>query len=335
MANTKSDIVKEYLAKYPDHPTKSVADAMYGDYPSLWTTPEAARAAIRYYRGQMGDLNRSRLAEKEHMKPVTNDTTPYRWGIPAPLDNFGDSEPITLRSRKVLVLSDIHSPHHDVPALEAAINYGLQKDVTAVILNGDILDFFANSKWDKDPRLVNMAEEVEIGRGVISALREAFKGKPMYFKIGNHEERWQRYLSNKAPELLGVPDFEIEKIFRLDDLNIHSIGKRQHLKVGGLNILHGHEFGRSIFSPVNPARGLFNRSKTSALIGHYHQTSEHIEKDMNDVVTGCFSTGCLCDMRPDYARYNKWNHGFAVVESGGDDEYSVRNLKIFRGRVAG
>lgn len=328
----KGSLVKEYLERYTGFPKKSIAKALYSDYPDIWTSAETARAAIRYYTGALGAKNRKKLTDDTFMEPH-KDTTPYQWGIPEPIDHFGESEPLVLNRKKVLVLGDIHSPYHHVPALEAAINHGLKEGVTAVILNGDILDFFANSKWDKDPRLVDMAQEVAIGRKLLEAIREAFPGIPIWFKMGNHEDRWQRYLSNKAPELLGVSDFEIEKIFRFDDLNMRSIGKRQHIKVGGLNILHGHEFGRSIFSPVNAARGLFLRAKTSALIGHYHQTSEHIEKDMNDNTTGCYSTGCLCDLRPDYARYNKWNHGFAIVESGEASEYSVRNLKIFDGRV--
>ena len=53
------------------------------------------------------------------------------------------------------------------------------------------------------------------------------------------------------------------------------------LKLGALNLVHGHEFGGSIFSPVNIARGLFLPGKVSAMQGHNHQTSEHTESNMN------------------------------------------------------
>ena len=173
-----------------------------------------------------------------------------------------------------------------------------------------------------------------IGREVVAIIRSAFPGIQIFFKMGNHEERWQSYLSNKAPEILGVPEFEIEHIYHLGDLNMRMLDKRQHIKLGHLNVLHGHEFGRTIFSPVNASRGLFLRAKTSALIGHYHQTSEHIEKNMNDNIIACYSTGCLCDLRPDYARYNKWNHGLAIVEVGDEDShFGVKNLKIIGDQV--
>lgn len=284
--------------------------------------------------GKRDRRSRKNKEGAEHMTKPTGDTTPWRASLPEPLDHFGDSEPVILRSTKTLILSDIHAPYHHLPSLEAAINEGLKRNVQAVILNGDTLDFFAVSRWEKDPRKRDLAREVEIGRELLKAIREAFPGKQIIFKKGNHEERWESYLSNKAPELLGVDDFDTERIFRLDDLNMRVLDNRKHIRIGSLNVLHGHEFGRSIFSPVNAARGLFLRAKTSAIIGHYHQTSEHIEKDMNDKMVGCFSTGCLCDLRPDYARYNKWNHGFAIVENDPDGtHFGVSNMKVLDGRV--
>ena len=49
--------------------------------------------------------------------------------------------------------------------------------------------------------------------------------------------------------------------------------------------------------------------------------------------TVCFSTGCLCDMRPAYAVLNKWNHGFAVVVVRDGGEFDVSNLRIQSGKV--
>lgn len=36
----------------------------------------------------------------------------------------------------------------------------------------------------------------------------------------------------------------------------------------------------------------------------------------------------MCDLAPDYARLNKWNHGFALVEVRDDGEFDVENLRI-------
>jgi hypothetical protein len=49
--------------------------------------------------------------------------------------------------------------------------------------------------------------------------------------------------------------------------------------------------------------------------------------------TVCFSTGCLCDMRPAYAVLNKWNHGFAIVHVHADRSFDVSNMRITSGKV--
>jgi len=86
---------------------------------------------------------------------------------------------------------------------------------------------------------------------------------------------------------------------------------------------------------VNPARGLFLRAKASILAGHNHQTSAHHENDINGSQTACFSTGCLCDLQPDYRpfAFTKWNHGAAIVELNKEGNFSVDNFRIIEGKV--
>jgi hypothetical protein len=49
---------------------------------------------------------------------------------------------------------------------------------------------------------------------------------------------------------------------------------------GELPVLHGHEKGKGISSPVNQARGAFLRLLHTVLEGHGHRTSGHAESDM-------------------------------------------------------
>jgi hypothetical protein len=47
----------------------------------------------------------------------------------------------------------------------------------------------------------------------------------------------------------------------------------------------------------------------------------------------CWSQGCLCDLHPEYARTNKWNHGFAVIETAANREFEVLNYRVQDGKV--
>jgi hypothetical protein len=137
----------------------------------------------------------------------------------------------------------------------------------------------------------------------------------------------------KAPELLGVDRFEFKELFQLDKFGIELVEDKRVVKLGALNILHGHEYRFAISNPVNPARGLFLRCKAHAICGHFHQSSHHTEKTVEQKIIATWSTGCLCDLHPEYAPLNNWVHGFAFVESTSDGKFNVQNKVIRNGKV--
>jgi hypothetical protein len=208
----------------------------------------------------------------------------------------------------------------------AAIDYGLERDANLILLNGDIIDFHAISRWEKDPRKRNLAAEVKFLRKFVECIRETFPKADIVYKLGNHEERWESYLFRNAPELLGVEEFDIAQILRLRPGEL--IRDCEPIQLGDLNVLHGHEYRFAISNPVNPARGLFLRAKAMALCGHFHQSSQHTEKTIEQHNLATWSAGCLCDLHPDYRPMNNWNHGFAFVTVHGSGKFEVENKYI-------
>lgn len=332
----KGKIVLEYLDRFPDTATKTLAHIIYNDHPTIWAKPETIRSIIRNYRGNNGDRNRKlyRSCERtEHFRDPGEPGNPFG-KIPKPVSE-GETTPYSLRAKRTLIISDVHIPFHDPLAVEVALRTGLEKEVDAVILNGDIIDFFAISRWLKDPRLRDLSGEIEKTRELLHLVRELFPGRQILYKLGNHEERWDSYLFLKAPELLGVEEFQLSKILHCDQLNIHMFDILQDIRLGDLTVLHGHEFGQSAYSPVNAARGYFLRALDNTIGGHFHHTSEHSWKDVRGRQYMTWSTGCLCNLTPKYRPKNRWNHGFAVVHRSSDesDIFGVRNYKIVNGHV--
>ena len=119
----------------------------------------------------------------------------------------------------------------------------------------------------------------------------------------------------------------------LKEIDVELVSDKRIVLAGNLPILHGHEKGNGISSPVNQARGAYMRLHHTVLEGHGHRTSIHSEPDMMGTETVCFSTGCLCDLRPAYAPLNKWNHGAAVVDVRQDGQFDVENFRIAAGKV--
>lgn len=327
---TKTEIAKEYRRTHgPDMPTRKLARIMYADHNLLFTDIEDARRTLRYIEGKNGSRDRSR-AKNQHAEFVRDEDRPKNpYNLPESYEST--YEPYHITGRRVLVLSDIHIPYHSIPALTVALEWAEERKPDTILLNGDTLDAHQLSRFVRDPNKRSFAQELEAFRWFIGVLRDTFEAK-IIFKIGNHEERYEHFLMQKAGELHGIEEFKLENIIRSRAADVEVVGGKRIIKAGGLNIIHGHEFGTSFFSPVNVARGLFLRGKVSAMQGHNHQTSEHTETDMNGNTTTTWSTGCLSELRPDYLPINKWNHGFAWVDIDGD-EFEVENKRIIRGKV--
>lgn len=327
----QGDCVKEYLSKWPDAPALTLAKMIYKDNPSLFSSVESTRNSIRYYIGQNGDYHRNHITDKQFYREAGN-KSPFE-NLPDGMRYIEDFSPVRIKEKKTLVVADIHAPYHDKDALLIALEYGYKADCDGVLILGDMHDFFSVSFWEKDPRKRDFQYELEITRVIYETISGGFPDAKLRIKIGNHEERYDRYLGVKAPELLGVDAFEFAAITHCDRHGFEVIGDRKILKIGTLNLVHGHEFGRSITAPVNPARGLFLRAKTHCLCAHHHQPSYHPEPDMNGKVIGCWSIGCLCDLHPQYLPINKWQHGFSIVERLGNEEFLVQNKVIIKGKV--
>lgn len=331
MARNKSkvgELTVNLLDRFPNTPTLTLAKRLFKDNPEVFDSVEHARQRIRYYRGQLGDYNRKVIKTKKYLAPK-GDWNPF--GLPD--SDADDHDPFIIPSQynKGLILADIHAPYHDVEALTQALTYGRDNGANCVILNGDILDFYSLSRFEKDPRVRRFDQEIEIGKQILAAIYEVIP--KIFYKIGNHEERFERYMKVKAPELLGLAEFEIENLLSFHDYNCEVIRDKRIIKLGKLPIVHGHEFHSKSTSQVNPARGLFLKSSKSALVSHSHRTSTHAETDIEGKLITCHSTGCLCGLSPEYARINKWNHGFAFVEVEKDGAYSVHNKRIYKGRT--
>lgn len=332
MITLKGKTVKHYLAKFQKMPHKTLAAKIYKENTSLFPSAEAVRKSINYYTGTSGKKLRAQLADTRFVESEKRPQNPFS-EIPDGITCYDDWSPVNIICEKALVLADLHAPYHDKAALEVALDYGDAEGVDTVVLLGDVADFYSVSFWEKDPRKRDFNRDKDVTIAILNAIRTRFPTAKIIYKIGNHEERYDRYMKVKAPELFGVAEFDLKTILRLDELNIQLIGDRRILKIAKLNLIHGHEFGRTISSPVNPARGLFLKGKEHCIGAHYHQTSHHAENTIGDDFIGCWSVGCICDMHPDWLPINKWNLGFGLVNRYNAREFEVFNKKIIDGKV--
>ena len=324
---TIRDLAFDYLQRYPDYPKRTLAKLIVEENPSIGTI-ETVRSAIRLVTGSIG---KARFYEARMINKSTIQEGLNKLKI---VSHNKEMQNVHLKEGRYLILSDVHIPYHDEDALTTALEWGLNNDIDCIILNGDIMDCYPVSSFIKDVGQPSLREEIEMTKAFFTYLRELFPIIPIYYKLGNHEERVKNYLLRQAKEFSDVDNLKFENLLSLNEFNIHLVN-REIIKLGKLNVLHGHEMGESVFSPVNPARGMFLKAKSSTIFGHNHQVSHHSENNINGESTGVWSMGCLCSLSPDYRpyAYTKWSHGFACVDVNEDLTFHVNNMKIINGKL--
>jgi hypothetical protein len=316
-------MARELCRKHPEAPARTLARRLVEEAAGAITLDQARHRISRQF-GVHGNADRKQI-------PAVAPRAKRQAGavLEMPRSKAEAWEPYDLGVVGTIgILSDIHVPYHSEVALGAAVADLKSSGIDALVLNGDTADFYAISRWTKNPRHRNFKSEVEQTRQLVSWIRQEFPAIPVVFKTGNHEERWTHWLWQHAPEISDEPEMGLATWLRLDQHDIVLVEDQRPILAGKLPILHGHEKGKGISAPVNQARGAFLRLHHTVLEGHGHRTSGHCEPDMWGSEVFCWSTGCLCDLRPEYARLNKWNHGFAAVTVHADGTFDVRNQRI-------
>lgn len=332
-ANTpeKATLIKRYIKKYPNMKKLTLAKLIYRENGHLFNSVGNIRKGINYYTGSSGEKHRKIIVDKSLLKPLTHDTRHSLIKIKSKSKGLKVFK-LPTAIKRVLFLSDIHIPYQDDQALHLAIKYGLEKKVDCIYLNGDIMDMYQVSDHEKLPGHSEIAEEFEMTIEFLKNLRSIFPKATIYYKEGNHERRWMRYLMRKSPELLGCSEFELPIILKFAENKIHWIENEMLVKFGKLNVIHGNEFKGG--GGVNPARALYMRARANVIAGDKHKTGENNEGTLDDKLITCWSVACLCELNPKYMPFGHtiWNHGFAYIEMSGDN-FHVKNFRIKHGRI--
>jgi len=323
----KQKIVREYIKKFPNTSNYALANKILKENPLQFSTLENIRTMIRYVTGNCGKDHVKGLNDKSLVRPVraSNDYI-------LPQSYANDFTPYEIKQSRILIISDLHFPYQNNEAITLALNYGKEKKVDCILINGDLIDFAVISRHEKDWRARSVAEEFDSVRMFLNTLRTHFPKSKIVYKHGNHCERWEKFLYNKAPEIFDVNDFQLEVLLKLGELKIEIVKDKRPIILGKLTVLHGHELMG--MGGVNPARATFTKTMEDTLVGHYHRTSSHSEPTMNNKLINVHSQGCLCEMNPMFMPINKWNLGFAYVDLNiATGEYFLENKKIVKGKI--
>lgn len=320
----KAEIIRDAIRRFPLLPNRTLALYVMHNYGPLFDgNLELIRSRIRYALGENGE--QSRHKNKENIVRPGPTVMPKTWRE--------TRTTYKLPPGLWLVMSDLHIPFHEPKPIEATIKYAQEQGVDGILFNGDLQDCASISFWPSGRRR-DFDKEVEIFIDFLDFIEHEFPNIKKVYKPGNHEYRLPRYYQARAPEMIGLPLQAVDQVLGLEYRGIEFLDYLQIVMAGKLPIIHGHEI-RGISTPVNPARGLFLKTKSWSACSHFHRTSEHPEKNIQGVLLTTWSFGCLCDLSPDYNPYGNWNWGAAIINVEKSGDFEVRNFRVLpNGKVA-
>ena len=194
----------------------------------------------------------------------------------------GEVEKLARNSyRKVLVYGDVHFPYHDGRALNVLYQYMRDYKPDVVVINGDLVDFYGISKYDKNPDHFNVQYELDLANKHLERIRKLNPKAKIYFIEGNHESRLEKYIY-RHPELYGLEVLKIENLFDLKRNKIEFVGadpdywskSAGYLEVGDVVVMHGDSKlnGASTSKYAGySAKNTMMAIQKSVVMGHIHR----------------------------------------------------------------
>jgi hypothetical protein len=181
---------------------------------------------------------------------------------------------------------------------------------THLITIGDFMDFYAVSNHSKDPlRATQLDYELAEGNRCLDQL-DALGAKNKIALGGNHSDRLQRYLRDKAPELFGIVD--VPSLLNLKARGWRWVGYKDDIKVG--KCYFTHDVGAAGRNAVFKALDTYQHS---IITGHTHRLQYIVEGNAVGEVKLSAQFGWLGDVnKVDYmhkttAKKN-WALGFGI-----------------------
>jgi predicted phosphodiesterase len=212
-----------------------------------------------------------------------------------------------------IFLGDIHIPYHDPVSIELVLSFLQWFRPDSVYIIGDCLDFYAISRFNKDPqRMLSLQEELDAGVALLARIRKAIGNKArLVYLSGNHEHRLLRYLWDH-PEISTLNSLRIPSLLRLDEVEADYHDYTEQLQWHALLVEHGDRVrGKSSAT----ACAMLESRGVCGVSGHSHRLGTFYRTD-NSGVKMWMENGCLCSLSPSYLIGKpNWCQGFSIVRA--------------------
>lgn len=240
------------------------------------------------------------------------------------------------REVKILNIADLHIPFTDFKAVNQVLNE--HADANILMINGDLLDLFAVSKFAKDKE-VALKKEIEDGREFFEFVSQRFED--VVVTDGNHERRLRSFIINVIPPdmqflfpnniLQMIADGDVLKKDPLPS-NVHLVGS-WWVKLFDTIYAHPDNYSsvnmRTVQNTSDHFKLVKNIDHRMCVIGHTHQAGWIVIGGIK-----LMETGCLCH-EMDYHngskfKKTKWTKAYSVAhfDQSGNADFNRSTVKL-------
>ena len=133
---------------------------------------------------------------------------------------------------KIVCFNDAHIPFHDDKVLQMIFELIRKEQPDELVLNGDIIDCYWESRFIKDPGSKEFLQhECNTFFKLIAGLRKYIPNTTISYICGNHEDRI-KLETWKNPSFYGVSSLELPNLLKFDKL---IFGTKSRALLVGLN----------------------------------------------------------------------------------------------------
>lgn len=238
------------------------------------------------------------------------------------------------RDEVVVFVSDLHAPFHSVPAVGAALSIieAIQPD--RVVLNGDIADYFAISRHNRNAsRLDSLQGEIDTANELRAAFRAAAPDAVIDETEGNHDSRLRTFVASEAAALGSLRVLDPANLNAWAENGIRPHGAEGFLLRPYFLVYHGTRARQVTGTTARAELGAAGINGTS---GHTHRLGPGYDRSGYGPRREWWESGCLCQLTPDYITgAPDWRNGLLVGSfSGKSDAYAIEMAQDVDGALA-
>lgn len=286
---------------------------------------ESAKNLVEKIKNKISleSVNKNLTYSKENVDAIKN------------INDFKLSKP-TIKGQKYLtpgmyiVIGCVHAPFHLQPAFKAVeqLLHDNRSEIVGLVLDGDFTDINSLSSHDKGRKPipgVTLDWEYKESEILLNSLLNPLASNiSKIFIYGNHEDRYNRYMSDIDNSKLGASlSSPIEGLKLVQKgFDIYENWKEDFITLGHhLDVSHGE------FYNVHSAKKHIDTYRRSILYYHTHRVQQYIEG-----AVGGYNGGSMADFNAPVFGYasramkNSWLNGFNTVQIDKQGFYHIQQI---------